>query len=72
MPPFDDDHEDADVPEQTVKALTAAHQRALEAGRTLVLVRNDQLIRIGPDGVTVLKQLPERRKVTVRKKTIQP
>jgi hypothetical protein len=72
MTPFDEDAQDADVPEQAVKALTAAHQQALQAGMTLVLVRDDQLIRIGPDGVTVLRQLPPRKKVAVREKSVRP
>jgi hypothetical protein len=72
MNPLDDDRQDADVPELAVQALTAAHQRALQAGRPLVLVRNGQLVRIDSTGVTVLKQLPARKKVAVRKKSVRP
>jgi hypothetical protein len=68
MPSLDDDRQDADLPQRAVQALTAAHRRALAAGRTLVLVRNNQLIRISSAGIDVLRQLPARKKVTVRKK----
>jgi hypothetical protein len=73
MLPSDDDRDDADVPELAVRALTEAHQRALRAGRPLVFVRNDKLIRIDEQGgVTILKELPARIKVTVRQQSARP
>jgi hypothetical protein len=72
MPTGEDDRQDADVPELAVKALTSAHRRALEAGRTLVLVRNDWLIRIHSDGtVQMFRQLPARKKVVNRTKVVR-
>jgi predicted ABC-type ATPase len=54
MPAIDDDPADADVPLQIVQALTAAQQRWLQSGRTVVLVRDGQLVRILPDGTSVV------------------
>jgi hypothetical protein len=71
MPDIDDESQEADVPQLAVKALTEAHQRALAAGQTLVLVRDGRLIRITNDEVVVLKKLPDRKKVAVRTKTAQ-
>lgn len=66
MPTTIDEALESDVPALAVKALTAAHRRALVAGRTLIFVRNGQLIRVGPAGTTVLRQLPARKKVATR------
>lgn len=65
------DREEDNVPELAVAALTAAHRRAVQAGHPQVLVRNGQLVRITSSGITVLKQLPSRYKVAIRKKIVQ-
>ena len=57
------ENQDADVPELAVQALTAAHRRAAAAGRTLIVVRNGQLLRISPTETVILRQLPARKKV---------
>ncbi len=57
------DEQDADVPEQAIRALSAAHRRALNAGRTLVLVHNGQLVRVTPQGRTVIGEAPAKQKV---------
>jgi len=54
MASLKDDQPDADVPEQAVKALTAAHRRALKAGRTLVVVKDGKLVRLTGTNVHVL------------------
>lgn len=62
---------DAQVAAEAVQALTDAHQRALAQRRGLVLVKNGELVRIGPSGQTlVLKKLSPRRKVTERVKRV--
>jgi hypothetical protein len=69
------DHEDrldADVPELALRALDEASRRAAEAGRTQVVVRGNQLVRISPAGVEVLKELPPRPRSPVRQKVIRP
>jgi hypothetical protein len=43
------------VPDLAVRALTAASRRTLAAGRPVVLVVNNQLVRITPEGTTVLE-----------------
>jgi hypothetical protein len=60
------DLEEAGVPEQAVKALTAAQQQAAEAGYPLVLVQDGFLVRIDHTGTTVLKKMPARMKVSIR------
>jgi hypothetical protein len=62
----DEDRLDAAVPELAVEALSAAYRRALQAGHTLVYVKDGVLVRRAPSGVTVLKQLPARQKVSTR------
>lgn len=60
---------DAQVAAQAVQALTDAYQRAVAQRRGLVLVKNGELVRIGPSGqTTVMRKLTPRRKVTVRVK----
>ena len=66
MAPNDDERQEADVPALALAALQAAQRRAREAGHTLVMVRDGQLVQICGDTVTVLKQLPARKKVFVR------
>lgn len=48
------------VPELAVHALTEATRRARAAGRPVVLVVNNQLVRITPEGTTVLEPLTSR------------
>ncbi len=45
---------EATVPDLAVRALNEAQQRARVSGRPVVLVVHDQLVRIGPEGTTVL------------------
>ncbi len=45
------------IPALAVKALKVAQQRARASGRPVVLVVNDQLVQIGPEGTTVLKDM---------------
>lgn len=66
MAEFIDDSRDANVPEQAVQALKNAQLRAQKSGRTQVLVADGKLIRITNGQVTVLKDLPRRKKVTRR------
>ena len=63
MPTFDDDRQDDDVPAQAIEALAAAQQRARLTGHTRVLVRDGKLIRIEGETVTVIKDVPTRKKV---------
>jgi hypothetical protein len=44
MTKIDTDEQEADVPQLIVKALSDAHQQAIASGRTVVMVRNGQLI----------------------------
>jgi hypothetical protein len=57
------------IPALAVKALSDATKRALQAGRTIVFVKNHRLIRKGPDGDIVLKDVPGRLKVKVNGKS---
>ena len=65
------DAEDADVPEQAVKALNDAYERAVREGRTLVFVRDNQLIRQTPDGTTVIRAMPPRKRVLRTRFTVK-
>ena len=56
------------APALAIQALNRAHRRARASGRPMVLVVGDKLVRIGPLGTTVLKELPRRVKVAVLKK----
>jgi hypothetical protein len=67
-----DRHDDAVVPDQAVRGLDEATRRAREAGRPVVVVRDGQLVRLGAGEPVVLKQLPARRKVAVRRKVAKP
>jgi len=60
------------IPELAVKALNAATQRALASGHSVVMIVNDELVRIDAQGTTVLKKMPPRFKVTERIKRISP
>lgn len=60
------DEMDRDVPELALKALDEATQRALQSGCDVVLVENNQLVKIGPKGKTVLRDMPPRVKASVR------
>ncbi len=66
MPPTDLDPQEADVTLLAVQALTAAQQKAMSSGHSVLVVVNGELIQIEPAGRTVLKKLPPRRKVSVR------
>jgi hypothetical protein len=68
MTPDELDLEDADIPQMAVEALNAATRRSLESGLTIVVAQGDELVRIGPEGRTVLKTLPPLEKVSVRVK----
>ncbi|MBA4188305.1 MAG: hypothetical protein C0467_09895 [Planctomycetaceae bacterium] len=56
------------IPALAVRALNDAHQRARASGCPVVLVVNDQLVQIGPEGTTVLKDMPPWVEAPVRKK----
>lgn len=58
-----DDSQEADVPQQAVRALKAAQVRARQAGRPQVLVVGRQLVHILNGKTTVLKVLPARKNV---------
>lgn len=59
--------EDEEVAEDALKALRKATQEALEKGHTIVVVQNNQLVRMNKHGIVeVLKDLPLRKKVTTR------
>ena len=60
--------DDADVPGMAVDALRAAQRQARDSGRPVVVVADGELVRIGPEGQTVLRKLAPRRKVQVRRK----
>lgn len=64
--------DDSAVPDQAVKGLDDATRRARQAGLPVVVVRQGRLVRLGPDGELVLKELPTRRKVAVRRKAARP
>jgi hypothetical protein len=68
MTPIDLDPQEAEVPQLAVQALNAAQRRAINSGRSVLVVENDDLVCIGPSGKAVLKKLPPRRKVSVRVK----
>lgn len=51
-----------------VEALSAAQRRAMEAGRTVVVVIDGDLVRIDPSGRTVLKHIGPRPRAAVRHK----
>jgi hypothetical protein len=65
---LEDDRLDAAVPELAVEALSAAYRRALQAGHTLVFVKDGVLVRRGASGITELKKIPARQKVSTRTK----
>jgi hypothetical protein len=68
MDTIEEDPQEAGVPELAASALTAAQHRAVQAGHPVVLVKNGWLVLVQQSGVTRLKELPPRRKVTVRTK----
>ncbi len=63
--------EDADVPALAVEALRAANRVTIQSGATIVLVRDGKLIRIEPNGETVLKTVGELPKVSGSRKRIR-
>ena len=72
MTAFDDKQDDEDVPMQAVRGLTEAQRRWMQSGRTVVLVRDNQLIRILPDGTTVvIRELPPDPRVSHRRRTLE-
>ena len=64
--------EDEAVAAEAVKALRSASDRAKQAGLEVVLVEGDELVRIGPQGRTVLKRVAPRVKSDVRVKRAAP
>jgi hypothetical protein len=68
MSTIDRDPTEGEITQLAVQALTAAHRRAVASGRPVLEVVDGALVRKGPSGVTVLKKLPPRKKVTVRLK----
>lgn len=66
MLPVDVDSDEEEVALLAVQALTAAHRRAVQSGRPVLVVENGELVRIGPLGRTVVKTLPPRHKVLDR------
>lgn len=64
----EDDKRDEDVPAQAVAALTAAHRRALAAGRTLVLVQDGMLVRIDRNGTHPIRRISGRERVSTLNK----
>jgi hypothetical protein len=71
MDPTEIAREEAEDAQMAVEALNAATQRAMRSGLPVVIVVDDQLVQIDSSGTTVLKQLPPRRKVSVRQKRIR-
>jgi hypothetical protein len=66
---IEEDKQEGRIPELAVDVLTAASRRAAHEGRPLVLVKNGCLVRIEDSRITKLKQLPARKKVTIRVRT---
>jgi hypothetical protein len=64
----EEDAQDANVPRMALQALAAPTQRARRGVRTLVYVKDGQLIRQGPTGDIVLKAVPRRIRVQTRAK----
>ena len=62
------DSQEAGITQLAVQALTAANRRAIDSGRSVLIVVNDTLVRIGSSGSTVIKKLPPRRRVNMRVK----
>lgn len=56
------------VPELAVKALNEAQARARASGRPVVVLIGQELVRVGPNGRTVLKTLPPQTNVGIGKK----
>lgn len=57
------DSDDAEVVQMALSALSQAQARALASGRPVVLVENDELVRITGSEKIVLKKLPARSKI---------
>jgi hypothetical protein len=60
------DELDKGIPELALKALNEATQRALLSGCDVVLVENNQLVKITPAGKTVLRDMPPRVMASTR------
>lgn len=69
-PPLDPP--ETEVAQEAVQALSAAQRLALDSGTSILLIDNDELVRVEARGKTVLKKLPPRRKVTERTKRASP
>ena len=63
--------QESNIPALAVQALTMASRRALASGRPIVTVVNGKLVRVGLFSSTLLRTLPPRMKVSVRKKRAQ-
>lgn len=66
----DDGLSEADL-KAALDALSAAQRRAVESGRTIVLVENGKLVRKGPQEYTVLRELPPRQVVSSRTSDVE-
>jgi hypothetical protein len=64
-----DELDETQVPELALKALQNAQVRVRTLGRPQVLVVNGQLVRIFGGQQTVLKILPQRKRIRLRKAT---
>jgi len=68
MPDIDLDAEEDCIAQMAVQALAAANRRAIDSGRSVLVVVDDALVRIGSSGTIVLKKIPAGRKVGNRVK----
>lgn len=64
--------DEIEIAAQAVKALSEAQRRAEKSGLGVVIVKDNELVRVGPLGKTVLKKLPPRKKVAERIKRAAP
>lgn len=62
------DPQDAETALLAVNALRAAQRRALDSGRTVIVVIDGKLVRVDSVGQTVIRHLAPRRKVLLRSK----
>jgi hypothetical protein len=58
MTDAESDHDDAEVIQMALKALSEAQARALASGRPVTFVENDELVRVTGSERVVLKKLP--------------
>lgn len=65
------DFDDEEIASMAVAGLTAATSQALASGHPVVLLRNEKLVRISPEGEVFLKELPPKVRVRDRKAQIK-